>query len=119
MVRDARRGAPHHEGLIGLPPEKARCPRRRSDITRRPWNIGGTWWWRLLLHISEKVPGRRRTGLDRARLFRFRRRVGCRFRCFRRNGCRWSFALGLFAADFAARPGEIIGAAGGRRERLA
>ena len=119
MVRDARRRAPHHEGLISLPPKKARCPRRRSDITRRPGNTGRTWWRRLLLRISKKVSGRGRTGLDRARLFRLRRRVGCRCRSFRRNGSGWGFALGLFAADFAARPGEIIGAAGGRRERLA
>src|SRR5260370_85985 len=119
MVRDAPRRAPHHEDLISLPPKKARCRCRRSDIARRPRNTGRTWWRRLLLRISKKVPGRGRAGLDRARLFRLRRRIGCRCRSLRRNGCRWRFALGLFAADFAARPGEIIGAAGGRRERLA
>ncbi len=117
MVRDARRRAPHHEGLISLPPEKSRCPRRRSDIARRARNIGR--WRRRSLHISKKVPRCRCTGLDRARLFRLRRCAGCRCRSVRRNGRRWSFALRLFASDFAARPGEIIGAAGGRRERLA
>src|SRR5258706_76959 len=39
----------------------------------------------------------------------------CRCRSLMRHGCRWCLALRLFASDFAARPGEIIGAAGGLR----
>ena len=53
--------------------------------------------------VGTPVPGARGIGGAAAR-----RRVGDRH-----------IALGLFAADLAARPGEIIGAAGGRRQRLA
>ena len=34
-----------------------------------------------------------------------------------RDACHRRIASGLLAADFAARPGEIVGAAGGRRQR--
>ena len=61
--------------------------------------------------------------MSRAELFfRLRWRGGCRRRCrrrsIRRGGSDRRFALGLLTADLAARPGEIIGAAGWRRQRL-
>ena len=108
--------------------------RRSSDIRRRARDgraepvaalavelpAGGR---RCCHQKPEKIACRRRARLYRAnqlldhRLRRRSRRSGhCSIRLCRRHR---GISLDLFSADLAARPGEIIGAAGGRRQRLA
>jgi hypothetical protein len=87
---------------------------RRRDLARRR------------AEAAEEIAQARLGRLDGLRgaelLFRLRWRGGrrrCWRRSIRRGGGNRGFALGLLAADLAARPGEIIGAAGGCRQRLA
>src|SRR5690242_1883302 len=165
MVRDARRRAPHHEGLALARLELARRIGRRhgggaADGARRTWRAACGWtrrsaWRRRLARCgrgvaktAEEILERRRrilrrprrllllldlsglarlprlsesglTGLQRRTLLRLLPLSGLHDRSVGRDACHRRIALGLFAADFAARPGKIVGASGGRRERLA
>src|ERR1700754_256566 len=123
MVRDARKNALLIMRATVSPREEIRRRRRAADAAGRAQRLLRRWAW-LLLRRAEEVAERRRRrgGLDRTQLLRLRRwRRGHHRRrpaIGRGRGDR-HLALGLFAADFAARPGEIVGASGRRRQRLA
>src|SRR6185437_12331647 len=104
-----------------------RARRTRRELPRRRVRLTGRGWRGIAEteEIAERIALWRPL---RQRLLRLRRRersVGnarCARRCRMRGTLAWRgigdghIALRRFASDFAARPGKIVGAAGGRAE---
>ena len=93
-------------GAVPKPPKKSRSDGCRSGPAARAARLGRAAW-PFLLRLSGCCG-------SSSCFCRWRRR----HRSARRCRCHRRVALGLFAADFAARPGKIVGAAGRRGQRL-